>query len=259
MKAIVIDDEYAARESLTELLNDFCKGVEIIGEADSVETGVKAIEKNKSDLVFLDINLSDGTGFEILERIKTRKFEVIFVTAYEEFAIKAFKFSALDYILKPVDPDELFNAVSKAEKNLESGNLSLRLNTFFDHYNNENHKFEKIVLKTAERVHLVELKNIIRCQSDRNYTHFFIDNKGKITVSKTLKDFDDLLADYNFFRIHQTHLINLDYFDCFEKGGARVIMKDESVLPVSSRKKDDLIKYLMTFEKGHKNRIRKRK
>ncbi len=259
MKAVVVDDEYAARESLHELLKEYCNTVEIIGEADAVEAGKKVIEEKKPELVFLDINLIDGTGFQILERLKNRNFQLIFVTAYEEFAIKAFKFSALDYILKPVDPDELINAVERAEKNIENENLNLKLMAFFDHYKNKDNNAEKIVLTTAEKVYLVEMKNIIRCQSDRNYTHFHIANRGKITVSKTLKDFEELLCTYNFFRIHQTHLINLDYFDCFEKGGARVVMNDKSVLPVSARKKDDLLKYLKTFDRGYKKRFRKRK
>ncbi|MBU2652084.1 MAG: LytTR family DNA-binding domain-containing protein [Bacteroidetes bacterium] len=248
IRTLVVDDEARARETIIDMLNLFCNGIEVIGEASSVKTAYEMIDHHQPDLVLLDIKMPDGTGFDLLKKFEKIGFYVIFITAFEEFAIKAFKFSALDYLLKPVDPDELSSAVEKLRTAMEKDSIELRIKAMFQNLNQNYVKNKKLVLKTTTNVHVVELDNVIRCQSDKNYTHFFTIDNEQITVSKTLKEFDELLSDMNFFRAHQSHLINLDYVKRFEKAdGGYLVMKDNSTVPVSFRKKEELMRIFKTL------------
>lgn len=243
IRTIVIDDENKARETIVDMLGRYCKEVEVIGEAADVQSGYDAIRKHSPDLVLLDIKMPDGTGFDLLRKFLNVDFHVIFITAYEEYAIRAFKFSALDYLLKPIDPDELVDAVQKAEVKINGEDLTLKIKTLFENVDHLSNREKKIVLKTSSNVHVVNLYDIIRCQSDKNYTHFYTVDGDKIVVSKTLKEYDELLRSYGFFRVHQSHLINLTFVKRFEKSdGGYLVMKDSSNVPVSFRKKDDLMK-----------------
>jgi len=243
IKTIVVDDEVIARETILSMLGSYCPDVEVIGTAGSVKEGVEILGKHKPDLVLLDIKMADGTGFDLLRKLKKIDFLVIFITAFEEFAIRAIKFSAIDYILKPLDPDELVNAVSKAVGVIHKESMSVKLEALYDNLDMINNNTKKIVLKTSDSVHIVNLKDIIRCESEKNYTHFFTVEKEKITVSKTLKEFNELLIDYKFFRVHQSHLINLAHIKRYDKqNGGFLIMDDNSSVPVSFRKKEDLMK-----------------
>lgn len=245
LRTVVVDDEVMARETIIDMLNLFCGDVEVIGEASGVNTGYEIINHHKPDLVLLDIKMGDGTGFDLLNKFETINFHVIFITAFEEYAIQAFKFSALDYLLKPIDPKELTAAIQKAKTLISQNNLELRINTLFDNLRNINQdKRKKLVLKTTGNVHVVDLANVIRCQSDKNYTHFFTSDGEHIVVSKTLKEFDELLSEFDFFRVHQSHLINLDYIKRYDKSdGGFLVMKDDTRVPVSFRKKDELMKF----------------
>lgn len=239
----VIDDESKARETIINILALSTEIPKIIGEADSVEAGFELITRHHPDLVLLDINLIDGTGFDLLKKFDNINFKVIFITAHEEHAIKAFKFSALDYILKPITAGELLNAVEKAAALKQNEETELKLSTFLSNLD----KIKKIVLKTAESIHIVNVKNIIRCEADINYTTFYLDNGQKLLVSKTLKEFDEMLDSSGFYRTHQSHLVNLDHILRYEKlEGGHLVMNDDSIVPVSSRKKDELFKL---FEK----------
>jgi two-component system LytT family response regulator len=243
IKTIIIDDEIKARETIAKMLQTYCPEVEVIDSAGSVKDGVKVLEKNNPDLVFLDIKMGDGTGFDLLRKLKTVDFILIFITAFEEFAIRAIKFSALDYILKPLDPDELMNAVEKTKDAIEKENISVRLEALYENLDVLSNKTKKIVLKTTSSVHIVNLEDIIRCESEKNYTHFFTTDQDKITVSKTLKEFNELLVDYSFYRVHQSHLINLSHVRRYDKqDGGYLVMDDGSTVPVSFRKKEDLMK-----------------
>lgn len=243
LKTIIIDDEIKARETIRNMLETYCPDVEVIGSAGSVKEGIKVLEKNSPDLVFLDIKMGDGTGFDLLRKLKNKDFFLIFITAFEEFAIRAIKFSALDYILKPLDPDELVNAVQKAEHAYEKENVSQRLEALYENLDMLNNKSKRIVLKTTSSVHIVNLKDIIRCESEKNYTHFFIVDQEKVTVSKTLKEYNEMLMDYSFYRVHQSHLVNLAHVRRYEKQeGGHLVMDDDSSVPVSFRKKEDLMK-----------------
>lgn len=243
-KALVIDDENRTRELIVKMINSFgLVDIEAIQGGNNVSSGIDSIEANNPDIVFLDIQMPDGTGFDLLKGLKQKNFELIFITAHEEFAIKAIKFSALDYILKPIDQKELKAAVEKAIKAVDDKKEDIQFEAL---QNNINPSMKRrLVLKTQESVHVVELDNIIRCEADRNYTSFFLSGGRKILVSKTLKEYETLLTGHNFLRVQQSHLINLDYVDRYDKGnGGSVVMKDGSEVPLSPAKRDIFFKIL---------------
>ena len=187
--------------------------------------------------------MGDGTGFDLLKKLEEVNFFLIFITAFEEFAIRAIKFSALDYILKPLDPDELISAVEKARDAIAKENVSLRLEALYDNLDGLSNKSKKLVLKTTGSVHIVNMSDIVRCESEKNYTHFHTIDRELITVSKTLKEYSEMLVDYGFYRVHQSHLVNLMRVKRYDKAeGGSLIMDDDSIVPVSYRKKDDLMK-----------------
>lgn len=237
IKVLVIDDENKTREFIAKLIRSFGLMLEVIAQGENVETAIEAINEHKPDLVILDIQMPDGTGFDVLKQIENKTFEVIFITAHQEFAIKAIKFSALDYILKPVDPEELRQAIEMAIQSLNSKKDESQFDAL--HHNLIPHQKRKLVLKTQESVFIVELDDIIRCEADKNYTFFFLTNGKKILVSKTLKEFELLLTGHNFFRIQQSHLININFVDRYDKfDGGSVIMKDGAAVPLSQAKKE---------------------
>ncbi|MCD4747129.1 MAG: LytTR family DNA-binding domain-containing protein [Bacteroidales bacterium] len=239
---VIIDDEPKARETIINILKLSKAGINIVGQAEDVSSGYDIIILKNPDLVLLDINLPDGTGFDLLKKFEKINFKVIFITAYEEHAIKAFKFNALDYILKPVTAGDLIQAVEKAGESIYKEETGIQLSALLSNLN----KIKKIVLKTAESIHLINVKDIIRCESDVNYTIFHLINDEKLMVSKTLKEYTELLESVGFFRTHQSHLVNLDHIVRYDKAeGGHLVMDDESIVPVSSRKKENL---LMLFE-----------
>lgn len=244
IKAITIDDEESGRKIICQYVEKYCDGIEIVGQADSVKSGIDEIEKKKPDLVFLDIQMQDGTGFNLLEQIQNRNFKVIFVTSYDQFALKAFKYSATDYLLKPIDPDAFAEAVSKIKIDIEKTGKT-KSSTIDELLSNIN-SFEKLGLPTSDGIRFVKVDDIVRCESDSSYTIFFMNSKDKIVVSKNLKNYEDLLSDRKFLRIHKSHLINTRYVEQYINGdGGQVVMSDGSTVEVSRRKKEELIR-LMT-------------
>lgn len=243
IKALIIDDENRTRDLIAKMITSFDLGIEAIPIGENVQSGIKAIEEVQPDIVFLDIQMPDGTGFDVLKSVKNKNFEVIFITAHEEFAIKAIKFSALDYLLKPIDPTELKAAVEKAIKAIHDKKEDSQFDAL--QYNIQPNQKRRLVLKTQESVYVVELDEIIRCEADRNYTSFFLSGGKKILVSKTLKEYETLLTGHNFLRVQQSHLINLDYVDRYDKGnGGSVVMKDGSEVPLSPAKREIFFKIL---------------
>ena len=225
------------------MIESFGMDVETIHEGENVQSGIAAIKRYNPDIVFLDIQMPDGTGFDVLSSIPNKTFEVIFITAHEEFAIKAIKFSALDYLLKPVDSTELKAALEKALIRIKGHSSPVQ----FDALQKNILPLEKrrLVLKTQESVHVVELDQIIRCEADRNYTSFFLLDNKRILVSKTLKEYETLLSGHNFLRVQQSHLVNIDYVDRYDKkNGGAVVMKDGSEVPLSPAKRDLFFKRL---------------
>lgn len=243
IKTFIIEDERKARENLTTLIALHFPQLEITGYAPSVEKSLKLLPELKPDLVFLDIRLADGTGFDVLKQTKSAGFKVIFTTAYEEFALKALKFSALDYLLKPIDPLDLIQAVKKAEVVFSEKEHQAQIDTFLENLYLD-FPARKLVLKTAETIYIVKLADIMYCQADKNYTLFFLKNKKRIVVSKTLKEYDELLPKNKFTRIHQSYLINIDILSRVRKNENLVILEDGTQLPVSFRKKELLIHLL---------------
>ncbi len=242
IKTLIIDDEINGRNILKRFIEKYAEGVEVIGEAESVKTGVDAIKKLNPDLVLLDIQMQDGTGFDLLEQFDEKNFEVIFVTSFDHYAIKAFKFSAVDYILKPVDPDNLVEAIERV-KNLDSKDeLGSKIDVLISNINS----LEKIALPSSDGIRFVKIQDVVRCESDNNYTMFYLINKEKVLVSKTLKEYEVMLSGVNFYRIHKSHLVNLKYITKYVPGeGGYVILEDGSHADVSRRKKEGLMKLLM--------------
>ncbi len=209
IRAIIVEDEKSNRENLAKILGEYCSSVEIVALCSSAVEGRKAISELQPDLVFLDIEMPGGNGFSMLESLAEINFEVIFVTAFDHYGIKAVKFCALDYLLKPIDLLELTQAVEKVEQRLAEKSENLRMKTMLS---NKKSKLStpKIAIPLADKIEFVEVSSIVRCEGDGNYTNFFLKNGEKIIASKTLKEFDELLSDYNFLRVHQSHLINLN-------------------------------------------------
>ncbi len=246
LRAIIIEDEEQNRERLNNLLNQHCPDVEVIGDATSVKDGFKLIEQLKPDLLFLDIQLTDGTGFDLLKLFENITFKVIFVTAFEEYALKAFRFSALDYLLKPVDPEELALAVKKAEQQIES-EVKLQINNASNTLSGK--ELDKIVLKDIESIYLVDLSDITYCEADGNYTGFHFITEKPILVSKPLKEYESFLKDSRFLRVHRSYLINLRHFKRYEKSeGGKVILSDDAEIPVASGKKEELFDFIERFK-----------
>lgn len=243
IKSVLIDDDSNLRSGMKALLAMVAPDVEIIGEADNVQRAVKIIENLKPHVVFLDIQLTEGTGFDVLEKLNEKwgKIEshIVFITAYEQYAIKAFKFSALDYLLKPVDPDELKKVVDKIKKVLQKEHDYPYIDILLQNIKKQSDSFKRIALSNSDGIHLISIDEIIRCESDNNYTRFFIKNAKPILVSKTLKDYEEMLTEQGFERIHQSHLVNIQYLKSYiKKDGGYVVMSDGTNLPVSQRKRE---------------------
>lgn len=237
ISAIIVDDEVKARETIASLLALCPVEVNLIGEADDIDSAFGLISRLSPNLVLLDISLPDGTGFDLLKKFEKINFKVIFITAHEDYAIQAFKCSALDYVLKPINSSDLFKAVEKANESLSHEEMTSKLTALLSNLE----KLKKIVLKTTESIHIINVEAIIRCEADVNYTTFFLTNGKRLLVSKPLKDYDDLLSNAGFFRTHQSHLINLDHMLRYDKNdGGYIVMDDNSPVPVSTRRKDAL-------------------
>lgn len=247
LSTVIIDDELPIREFISQIVSEYSDDAEVVGTADSVNSGIQLIREKNPKLVIIDIQLLDGTAFDLLEKLVEPKFAVIFITAFENYAVKAFKISAVDYILKPIHIDELLAAIKKANQQIEYKNLSTKLQNLFSNMNSKPED-KKIVLKTQESIHIVKLGEIIRCEADQNYTTFILTSGKRIIVSRTIKEFDELFNEMGFFRSHQSHLINMNCINSFEKNdGGYLQMSDGSRVPVSKRKRDELLTRLNNF------------
>ena len=240
--AVLIDDDKHLRQGLTALLERYTKEIQIIGEAESVKTGVVVLEKLKPQVIFLDIHLSDGTGFDILEQLKGKiNAHIVFITAHEQYALKAFKFSALDFILKPVDPEELQNSIMKIKDAVGKTNSFDHIDLLLENIRKKVDNFKRIALSTSDGIHLFEVADIIRCEAKGNYTEFFIKNHKPVLISKTLKEYEEILTEHGFERIHQSHLLNLSYLKSYIKAdGGYVIMADNTKISIAQSKKERL-------------------
>jgi two-component system LytT family response regulator len=245
IKAVIIDDEHAMQEINSRLLTEYFPNIEQLGTATSIETGIQLIKKHNPDLVLLDIELSDGTSFQLLQKLRPYNFKVVFITGFDSFAIKAIKFSATDYILKPVNETEFQQAIQRAVELIEKNeNTQPQVNVLMDSIKKEGQN-KKLVLRTSDSMHIVDVRNIYFCKSDNSYTTFYFEGGEKILVSKSLKDYESLLTDYGFFRPHQRYLVNLNHIKKVDKSdGGFIIMKNKKEIPVSSRQMKNLIGFL---------------
>ena len=244
MKAIIIDDEPDCVRLLALQLKMYCPQVEVVGEYTSSEDGLRNIKQLMPDVVFLDIEMPKMNGFQLLEMVGDLTFAVVFVTAYDKFAVKAFKFSAIDYLLKPTDAKDLLAAVQKVERNRKIDTRQLEILKQHLHTSSSVSKVvpEKIALPHQDGVTCVELKNVLYCEADDNYTRFYLANGHKHLISKTLRDIQETLEERNFVRISRQHLINLNHIAKFMKGeGSYVVMTDGQSLSVARSQKDKLI------------------
>lgn len=242
LRAVVIDDIESIRKDNVAMIKSHCPNISVIGQADSVATGVALIRQLAPDIVFLDVEMPDGTGFDLLQKLKPFQFKVIFITGYEDFAIRAFRFSAIDYLLKPLRAADLIEAVQKAEESLGNEVLEMKLNNLFANLERPKN-LQKLVLRTTDKIYSVNVQDIVHCESDKNYTTFHFINAPSLIVSTNLKEYETLLAPNNFFRTHKSHLINMAYFDHFVKseGGNTIVMRNKTSIPLSVRKKDEFL------------------
>lgn len=239
MKTVLVDDEINALEMLEWMLQKNCPEVEIVAMCDSPLDALEKIKALKPDVIFLDIEMPQLNGFDLLERLGKHESDVIFTTAYNQFAIKAFKVCALDYLLKPIDPEDLKAAVQKAAQKKNTVNQE-QLDLLLSYMKPEKPKSKRIALTASDHLVFVETEKIIYCESDSNYTIFFLTDGQKIIVSKTLKDVEEILEGTDFFRVHASYLINMKHVSKFTRGdGGYVVMSNNQHITVSRKKKDE--------------------
>jgi two-component system, LytTR family, response regulator len=226
IRSVIIDDEKPSRDVLINYLEEYCPDVEITGTAGSVKTAFRVIKKQQPDLVFLDIELGDGKGFDLLNLFDKLDFSIIFVTAYSEHAVRAFRFSAVDYLLKPVKIDELKEAVEKVRKYSGTSMKSDNLAAFFNNFNNNNKQIPTLVIPHIKGYEVLKISDIILCKADGYCTNFQLTGNRKIVSSKNLKQYEELLADHNFMRVHHSFIINLNYVTSYTKQGEILLFEN---------------------------------
>jgi len=241
-RVLIIDDEMDARSVLKKYLADYCPRHDVVGEASGVEEAFRLIREVQPDLLFLDIEMGDGTGFDLLDRFPSLNFHVVFTTAFDDFALKAFKYSAVDYLLKPIAPEDFIQAIDRAsQKQIQNlGHLMQMVQA-----PEPKKVFEKIALPSQEGLTLMDLKDIVRLQSDGGYTTFWDNSGEQCLVSRTIGEYEELLPDGQFLRVHSSHLINLDCVKKFlREDGGFALMADGSKVPVARRRKEQFVELL---------------
>lgn len=247
IKVIIVDDEQHCIDRLKSLfLTKFAYKLKLVGTASSVLSAYDLIVQEKPDLIFLDVQLNELTGFDLLSKFDKLSFDVIFTTAYEKYAVKAFKFSAIGYLLKPVDIDDLKLAIDKFSDTIEQKDYKQKFDLLYANFKQLSLHDKKIAVPTLSGIEFIPVSSIIRCESDINYTTLYLTEKTKLVVAKTLKEFEELLTEYNFFRVHNSHLINLSFIKSYNKGkGGTVQLTDGSEVEVSTRRKEAFISKVM--------------
>jgi len=245
MNSVIVDDEATVRNTIKNLLSENFPDITVLASAGSVEEGYEAIVKHNPDLLFLDVELPDGNGFDLLRKFPSVSFKIIFITGHQEYALDAIKVSALDYILKPIDPDELRRAVEKAREVISQAEQQLKLQALNENLQSTRKVLKRIILHTSDHLQLVSVSDIIRAEADSNYTRFWLSGGQRIMVSRTIKEFAGLLAGSGIIRVHQSHLVNLNYIDKFvKKGGGYLQLTDNTTVPVSPNLKKQVLQAL---------------
>jgi len=245
MKILLIDNEDNVRHGLKALVQLVSTDMPIIEEANGVYTGLQKIKSFSPDIVFLDIEMDDGTGFDLLNQVSNPSFQLIFTTAHDQYAIQAFKFSAIDYLLKPVDPAELSKSLEKATGNIRHSDLNTQLSILTQQLSQKTDHDRKIVLKDIDTTYFIRIHDILFCQADGTYTKFYIANNSPVLVSKNLKEYETLLEPLGFLRTHHSYLANPDKIKMYDKtDGGTLILEGGHRIPVSQRKKDFVLSML---------------
>lgn len=246
LKAIIVEDEESGRETLKNYLKLYCPDVELVGMADSVKTGVELVHKTNPDIVFLDVEMPFGNGFDLLEQVGNVDFQVVFVTAFSNYAIKALNLSASYYILKPVDIDELVEAVNKIKLSRNDKSKIDHTQILIDNLKIVNKNLKKLTLPVLEGFEVVNIGDIIRCEAQDNFTKFHLVNGKKLLICRTLKFYEECLVEYDFVRVHKSHLININFVKKYTKGkGGFVTMEDNTEVDVSPTKKEEFLEKFM--------------
>ena len=249
LKTIIVDDEQHCINRLGDLLLAHRKVVQVTGSYQSYHQALDAIRNSGPDLIFLDVQLGDKTGFDLLKALESIDFDIVFTTAFDKYAVEAFRFSAVDYLLKPIDAEKLKGAIQRLQGKVSAKVLSKKIETLFYNLQQDENRSKRIAIPTAEGLTFIEVNDIVRCQSDVNYTNIFNKNGQKITVSRTLKQFEELLDNHNFFRVHKSHLINLSCIKKYNKGkGGTITMIDGPEIEVSMRRKDPFLQRLQQLQ-----------
>jgi len=245
MKLLITDNEPGQRATLRSLLQHFCPEITEVEEADGVQSGLATIRSFRPDILLLDVEMDDGSGFDLLNQVYNPDFQLIFVTAYNQYAIEAFKFSAIDYLLKPVDPDGLQKSIQKAILNIRNSNLQQQVQVLLQQLSGVQNKERKIVLKDIDNTWFIKVTDVLYCEAEGTYTRFYLQNGGPILVSKNLKEYEEILEPLGFLRTHHSFLANPDKIKSYDKthGGALVLEGGLSI-PVSQRKKDFVMQVL---------------
>ena len=250
LKAVLVEDEFHSRQTLRNLIEEYCPELEILGEASSAEEAIFLLQTSKPDLVLMDIELGDGTAFDVLKTLADSKFQIIFTTAHEHYALKAIKFNALDYLLKPIDVDELQEAISKVTIEVKVEPANRNLEYLIANLNIKNEESRIITLSTSESYVYVQVGDIIRCEAQGAYTRFYIRQKTPLLVSKTLKEYEHLLQDHAFIRVHQSHLISLHEVDQYIKSdGGYIVLRDGSKIGVSRGRREAFLSAMEDMKK----------
>lgn len=240
-KVVIVDDEASGRNVVRHNLKRFDKDLSVIAEADSVKSGIEVIEALKPDIVFLDVQMQDGTGFDLLLNVRERGFKVIFVTSFDNFAIKAIKYNAADYLLKPIEPDLFQEAVERVFEILENRQPAVSVEQFNNNYN----KFDRIGLPMSDCVRFISVESILYCSADGNYTRFFFVDGSNCLVCRNMKYYEDILPQSLFIRIHRSFIINIHYVEKYIKGEIpSIVMANGFQIEISRRKKDELLELL---------------
>lgn len=244
LRVCIVDDEDGIRRNLKHQFEILQLPVQVIGEANCVQQGIQLLRQLQPDVAFLDVEMPDGQGFDILRHVKDIRTKVIFITAFNQYAVEAFRFSALDYLLKPIDSEELEEAIHKAKSLKEQETYSFRLGVLLNNNDTAATQARRLVLKNAESIFAFPIADIVRLQASNNYTTFYIREHPPVVVSKTLKDYEEMLLGHGFFRIHQSHLLNVRFFSRYDKKDNVVELHDKTLLPLSSKKRDEFFAFL---------------
>jgi two-component system LytT family response regulator len=249
LRSLIVDDEANAVDFINSIVEEYCPDLEIVGKAYNVDEGIAKVEETKPDLIFLDVEMPNGTGFDLLDHFPDKKFDVIFITAFNHYAIKAIKFSAVDYILKPINITEFIEAVSKVVRKRSDSQYSSSQSLRILMENLRSGSPSRLAIPTADGMEYLNPKEIIRIEADRSYSWLYLTGNRKILVSKHLKEFQDLLSDRYFFRSHNSFLINLKYVRKFvRKEGGYIEMQDGEQIPISRNRKDLFLIHMSRFK-----------